>query len=433
MELELKTLSLTILLGLMAAILIWLTVTVARGDRIFAKLWVGLFRASGDAGGNEKEGRPLPAITTIAVLSLMVCLGITLEDLSKNALDERRPSFLDIPVRLILHLEYATRVSPLFESKKPNSNVIPPDLNCETWLGRWKYADDAKLPNAKLSSTAEEVLETLATVAIAEHRAQDKLIPIERAMLDGLEKIKCALAGGCLIPCDDLRKLNGLYYLAKNYVYGRKNLYEEAENIRHRGDFARGVVYLCTVTFFLLAVALAWRLAREGVKTFRFERKIEEEKIIAAANLAGKSIRQTDARAQATAQLRAHRWAYSRCLLVPARGRAIVVVLGIVSLCLPFEALHVSLLAFTIVFGCGCWFALRSSRTPLFSGGHAKVTTVTASVLVITTIVLFASATIYASEERNFANRMFGYYATYRALELNGDSCEKKEGHVCDN
>jgi hypothetical protein len=426
-EIELKSISLTIALGLIALGMLWISLTIARGRPCLE----GLFSAHKEAvtQANASTVLGIPAVATFA---LCITLGIVLEDLSKNSLDQRSPTFLDLAVRIFLPQEMASRLSVLFKVKSDldNHEAIEPvvasgkqillpddtaarrqasddplgalgrdaepsiknDFGCEDWLGEWVNERPVSSTNVILSSTGNEVIHAL--VDDAKKSSGDLLrgiTSLETEMAGNLRfATVCASTGTkpCEVSCGTMRHLYPLYFQAKNYLYRESGRADELELIRHRVDFVRSVFYVMSISVLMLALAMIWRSIAE----------------------------------------------------VRARPIVLVVAFGLLGTGYysPPIVNVLSTLAFSIWMVYAAWMTREEqlvtpqphailvgqsvqARASLSGLAAIKLWRALATLLSIIGATMLVSRAIYLSEMVNYGDRVFGYYATYRALDFHAD------------
>jgi hypothetical protein len=431
MELELKTISLTIALGLLSAAVTWFTVTLARGERFLLSVWRKL--SPDDAG--ETEHLPATAylgVPAVAAFALAISFGITLEDLSKNALGRHSPTFLDVPLHLFLPLEESSRLSVLFKASKKSDpradekngpapamqednpdQQLPARIGCETLGGTWDEKED--LPDTNgigLSEQGQQVYETLKDITEDPRVSHifEIATPLEERTWGSLTALVSLHPASDQTKkdatCKKLHDIYPLYYVAKNYIYESRIQFDELEAIRHRIDFVRSLIYLATLSVIALCIALCWRVARHG-QDMEIDTPPNPNPIL-------------------NAERRLISQSFKFCNKVKLfQYRAVFLLVGTGLLFVP--KLSVWLVAVTILIGLLAWRVLVVLKvaTPEV-GPNLSLTQTLIYYLCALTAVTLISISIYVSEETGYANRVFGYYATYRSLEAHGHEAREK-------
>lgn len=219
MDFDIKELSLTLVCGLYAALLVGFGVAYMHPKvTIQHVLRAPFLTANLDAS----------VFSLLAMFAILMSIGICAEDLSQNAVAGRGPGFFDQPLREILPSEASVRLGVLFEG---DGNTSVAD-RCET-LAAHDFAD---APAHKFAVTR-----------------------LGRQYFEAVDAGVPSGVGPIELSCQDLKdRYYTYYYSAKNRVYREANYYSELKAIQARGSFGRTMAYISTIGLISLAVIVVW-------------------------------------------------------------------------------------------------------------------------------------------------------------------------------
>lgn len=217
-DFDIKELSLTLVCGLYATVLVGIGVAymhpkISIRDAMRAPFMTANLDAS--------------LFSLLAMFAILMSIGICAEDLSQNAAAGRGPGFFDQPLREIVPSEASIRLGVLFEGE---DNASVADL-CESIAA---YDFPAMSQRFDLTDLGGRYLSTVV-----------KKAPPATDQMD--------------LTCKKLREIYyPTYYTAKNRVYRQDNYYAELKAIHARGSFGRTMTYISAIGLISLAVVVCW-------------------------------------------------------------------------------------------------------------------------------------------------------------------------------
>jgi len=254
MDLDLKSFSLTLAVGVVSVSIYFTTLWVLdrRPHRILSRAF---------ARGDER----LPVLTSVMLAVLALAIGFVCEDLSKNAINRREPSALTLQLTALLPSESAERCSVFVKDERNKTDN-------ELGKSRQSCFDSNFSKSVQLTEVGDGALTTL-TALVRHHVASVEEVRVHAELADSLKSDKCPEDMGELTDAQkpkcfsyDRRvpkRIEQFYYLAKNTAYTDSNFFRELEAIRLRFDFERSVCFVLILGIFVVSFAYLARSTQD--------------------------------------------------------------------------------------------------------------------------------------------------------------------------
>jgi hypothetical protein len=251
MELDLTSFSATLAVGLALALIIFLGLRITH-PRVAVQVVAWL-------NTDNADGRDwLPVVGASVIL---LGIGIMCEDISKNALGERKPFAFAPQLQALLDTERELRCAEFLELEDGNRGHP---------LCKSNYDDAVDAVPIFTTGLGVRVLEQLGKLYDA-HVATPEEADIHEQISSSLTFSDCINAAGKKKKCAKIKpgshkEISDLfarvYYVAKNTVYANNNYYLELQSIHGRYGFERSIVFVLILGSYAVSFAF---LARSTV------------------------------------------------------------------------------------------------------------------------------------------------------------------------